>query len=246
MSWSPIAHWDSDANRYVFQRWLETPARQNDANELTLLLEKLLPYGVNSILDLGCGPGYWIHRSLLAHARQCVGVDSSLTRLRLCTQGIPVCADARFLPFRNESFDAVVVIHALEYMPAAKTVLTEVWRVLKPGGVVFVCTKNPFGIPWRMAFFLSEHLAKCAHRPSCLSPDIIVGAWPGELRVLKYLRPRIITDLRDVNDAVRLRLPTRFDTLLDRVSMRLPARLNKWLAWHFVTVLSKGTLPSSA
>lgn len=48
--------------------------------------------------------------------------------------------DATALPYAPESFDAVVISNALHIMPHPEKALSEIWRVLKPGGLLFAPT----------------------------------------------------------------------------------------------------------
>ena len=48
--------------------------------------------------------------------------------------------DATTLPYATESFDAVVISNALHIMPHPEKALSEIWRVLKPEGVLFAPT----------------------------------------------------------------------------------------------------------
>lgn len=45
------------------------------------------------------------------------------------------------LPFANEQFDAVACLEALEFFPDADTALREMWRVLRPGGLLLVSNR---------------------------------------------------------------------------------------------------------
>jgi SAM-dependent methyltransferase len=76
------------------------------------------------VLELGCGDG----RTLAAlGARPCtaVGLDRAPAALALCRplQGRPafmlICGDARRLPFRDRTFDAVLLLHVLGHGRAA-------------------------------------------------------------------------------------------------------------------------------
>lgn len=120
-----------------------------DDNSRVYSVEALLGEAVTAsgqfatILDLGCGDGrgYDVIRSLLPSARYC-GVD---------IEGSPEVAsrqrsDAEFLsyngvdlPFADESFDAVYSRQVFEHIRHPDRVMSEVCRVLKPGGI-FVCS----------------------------------------------------------------------------------------------------------
>ena len=48
-------------------------------------------------------------------------------------------ADIMSLPYEDQSFDVVMAAHVLEHLPDPQTALAEMVRVLKPGGMVFLC-----------------------------------------------------------------------------------------------------------
>jgi SAM-dependent methyltransferase len=56
-----------------------------------------------------------------------------------------VCADAHALPCRTGSVDAVICVSVLEYVHSPERVLEEFYRVLKPGGVIYLSA--PFVFP---------------------------------------------------------------------------------------------------
>jgi ubiquinone/menaquinone biosynthesis C-methylase UbiE len=98
------------------------------------------------ILDCGCGYG-----RLLAKLAQCgyraVGMDFSESMLRQCNIRHPelnlrlVQNDGKTLPFRDHSFDAVLLFTLLTCMPMEseqRSLFAEVQRVLRPSGLVYV------------------------------------------------------------------------------------------------------------
>jgi ubiquinone/menaquinone biosynthesis C-methylase UbiE len=48
-------------------------------------------------------------------------------------------ADVLSLPYDDQSFDVVMAAHVLEHLPDPQRALAEMVRVLRPGGMVFVC-----------------------------------------------------------------------------------------------------------
>ena len=48
-------------------------------------------------------------------------------------------ADVMSLPYEDQSFDFVMAAHVLEHLPDPQRALAEMIRVLKPGGIVFLC-----------------------------------------------------------------------------------------------------------
>ena len=105
-------------------------------------LASVVPGGAATVLDLACGDGYLL--SLLAARRQpglqLVGVDLSAgelaaARRRLGAAAVLHQARAQQLPLADASADVVLCHMALMLMDEAPRVLSEVRRVLKPGGV---------------------------------------------------------------------------------------------------------------
>jgi len=76
-----------------------------------------------------------------------VGADFSREMLKRCTEVIPdatlrvVQTDGRMLPFRNDSFDLVLLFTMLTCVPRdddQRLLLAEVRRVLRLGGLVYI------------------------------------------------------------------------------------------------------------
>jgi SAM-dependent methyltransferase len=93
-------------------------------------------------LDVGSGPGN-VTASLARAAGRgglALGVDISepmLARAVSAEAGAGVGflrADAQQLPFRDETFDAAVSLAVLQLIPNPRTTLSEMVRVLRPGG----------------------------------------------------------------------------------------------------------------
>jgi demethylmenaquinone methyltransferase / 2-methoxy-6-polyprenyl-1,4-benzoquinol methylase len=113
----------------------------------------------SQILELACGTG--ILSSMLAERGKSVtGIDltfgyllASKRKLKLpLAQGT-----AEVLPYRDESFDAMVSSYLAKYVDIQK-VIDECWRVLRPGGVVifhdFTYPKGLMRNLWSMYFAL--------------------------------------------------------------------------------------------
>jgi SAM-dependent methyltransferase len=90
------------------------------------------------VVDLASGSGP-VARELARPGRTVVGVDLSTEELQLAQKrgaGPLVRADARVLPFRDGSVDVVTSALGLVVVQPLATVLAEVARVLRPGGVL--------------------------------------------------------------------------------------------------------------
>jgi SAM-dependent methyltransferase len=64
-----------------------------------------------------------------------------------------VAGDATAMPFGDEAFDRVIAAEVLEHVPADQRALTEIARVLRPGGLLAVTV--PAWLPERICWGLS-------------------------------------------------------------------------------------------
>lgn len=103
------------------------------------------PLPDRQILDAGCGTGgnlEWLRR--YAGNGSITGLDFERDALRFCQQRHHlrlVQASATHLPFADNSFDLVTSFDVLVQIPgegADETAIREMYRVLRPGGIVFV------------------------------------------------------------------------------------------------------------
>lgn len=98
-----------------------------------LLLDALPPYSI--VLDIGCGNG---KNMLYRQDLRTTGIEKSEELCRICrNRGLNVIqGDALSLPFKENTFDAVIMIAVIHHIPPEEhpQVLKEIQRVLKPGG----------------------------------------------------------------------------------------------------------------
>ncbi len=108
-------------------------------------------YGGGQAVDLGCGRGEWLEL-LIEEGFSPTGVDLDEGMLSACQQlGLPaVKADALELLSETESNSQLVVsaFHVVEHISfeQLKTLVTQAFRVLKPGGLLILETPNPENI----------------------------------------------------------------------------------------------------
>lgn len=99
-----------------------------------------------AVLDVGCGCGVPVARSLAAAGHAVTGVDVSGVQIerarRLVPSGTFVRADAAGLDFPGGSFDAVVCLYALIHMPldGQPVLLRRMAGWLRPGGRLLATT----------------------------------------------------------------------------------------------------------
>jgi len=133
-----------------YDQWFTTPLGSLIKRyEGELISGFLRPALGEEILDAGCGTGVFT-AGILTSGSQVVGLDLSLPMLRLAERKFreysfhAIVADMTSLPFKDCSFDKVVSITALEFIPDAKRTVDELFRVAKKGGIIVVATLNSF------------------------------------------------------------------------------------------------------
>ena len=136
--------YSSDANlaaRQSIYRYLQQPVK---IAEWALDLARLA--GDERILDLGCGNGlYLAELARREHRGTVCGADLSLGMLAAAharSGAALLVADAQRLPFADDSFDRVLAIHMLYHVPDRDLCLSEIRRVLRPGGLVLALTNS--------------------------------------------------------------------------------------------------------
>lgn len=92
-----------------------------------------------TVFDVGCGKGIlrkYVGNSIRA---RWVGLDLKLDRANLAKAGyddLYACDFDKTLPVADSSVDVVVVLHVLEHVPRPTFTLSELSRILRPGGVL--------------------------------------------------------------------------------------------------------------
>jgi ubiquinone/menaquinone biosynthesis C-methylase UbiE len=133
----------------------------------------ILPFiNTSPVLELGYGPGH-LQSALKRKGIKVYGLDAShqmgklaVKRLRLngYTPSL-VNGIAQILPFANKSFQSVVATFPTEYIADPQT-LAEIWRVLIPGGDLFILP-----VAWITGKRWIERIAAWIFRLTKQSPD---------------------------------------------------------------------------
>jgi SAM-dependent methyltransferase len=97
------------------------------------------------IIDLGCGPGYFLDAMRDRGYNNMRGVTLSSDDLDICTRHghRVVRSDMNFLDDLDESVDLLFCRHSLEHSPFPFLTLLEYNRVLKPRGVLYIEVPKP-------------------------------------------------------------------------------------------------------
>ncbi|MGI9289073.1 MAG: methyltransferase domain-containing protein [Pseudomonadales bacterium] len=138
----------------------------------TVDFEKFGLQAGDTVLDLGCGEGRHVISAYEEADVHSFGVDLSFADLQTTQEKFQPFAqpdsDARsfglsqanalHLPFADNTFDKVICSEVLEHIPDYRAVLTEIERVLKPGGH-FVASVPRFWPEWLCWAFSDEYHA---------------------------------------------------------------------------------------
>jgi SAM-dependent methyltransferase len=192
------------------------------AGHLLQALRQLAPWAGKTIVDLGCGTGFWLSR-YAADAAQVIGLEPDpLVRARALRAAgqlpraprIQVLAgSAEHTGLADDSVDVVHARFAYFFPPGTDAGLTEVLRVLRPGGRLIAVDND-----YRWGEF-AELLAAASRRPTTEVATTVDGWW----RARGATRHEVRSEWR---------FPSRAD-LAAVLRIEFPARVaDAWLARH--------------
>ena len=107
-------------------------------------MRALAPWAARSLVDLGCGTGYWLP-GYAAEARSVIGIEPDPDLRAIAAQRVAgignatvAAGSAEHLDLPDASIDVVHARFAYFFGPGAEAGLREVRRVLRPGGALVV------------------------------------------------------------------------------------------------------------
>lgn len=157
-----MAYSESVARAYVEKRFPRGSAREHERLITDWLTKSVASEGIAKdferrvgplaglrVLDAGSGNG-GISIAFANHGAHVEGVDIekelvAIARAEATTQGSTAkfsWYEGRTLPFPDQSFDAAVSASVLEHVTEPANYLSEILRVMKPGGVLYLAFPN--------------------------------------------------------------------------------------------------------
>ncbi len=113
------------------------------------IFEWIDPQDDDVILDCACGRGFYLNMFRYVSRARLVGLELEWPIIRKAERNVGHLEDVTLvqgniyrLPFPDNYFDGVVLSEILEHIDDDVGGLREVWRVLKPGGVVAITVPN--------------------------------------------------------------------------------------------------------
>ena len=98
-----------------------------------------------SLLEIGCGNGFFLEEAQARGYAEVRGVEPSAEAVAKASPGVRdriVCDMMRPGLFAEASFDVVCLFQVFDHLPDPAGVLAEAHRVLKPGGLVLILNHN--------------------------------------------------------------------------------------------------------
>jgi len=103
------------------------------------------PSGVDRLLDAGCAWGYGT-RHLTSKSREVVGLEPDPVSAAVFRARYPhlqiVESAMEQIPLEAESFDVILALDSFEHVQDERRSLSELYRLLKPGGTLIVTTPH--------------------------------------------------------------------------------------------------------
>jgi len=175
------ADWWSDEVRWIRTLKNLVPGRLD-------WFEQHIDWSGKAVLDIGCAGGF-MAEAIAEKGAQVTGIDPAAeaiaaARSHAKESGLDLQYDVGVgerLPYPDDSFDAVVCVDVLEHVDDLQQVITEIARVLKPGGMFLFDTINRNPIARFATITLAEDLLRLlprgTHDPDLyIRPDELVAA----------------------------------------------------------------------
>lgn len=129
-----------------YEDWYHTPRGSWIAKrEFKLLLDILKPKSGYSLLDIGCGTGYF-SRCFAQQGLSVTGIDTETKALDFAqkqSQDIKyLLGNAMTLPFRDHAFDYTSAITSFCFIDSPAESLAEMWRVTRRSLVIGLLNRN--------------------------------------------------------------------------------------------------------
>jgi SAM-dependent methyltransferase len=156
------------------------------------IFEWIEPSDDKLILDMPCGRGFYLNMIRYVSKCRLVGADLDWDVMLKAQRNVGQLPDITLsncniyaLPFPDDSFDAVILSEVLEHIDDDVGGLKEIYRVLKPGGVVAITVPNADYPFWWDP--INKSLETLFHRH--IQHGTFAGIWANHVRL--YTRDQL-------------------------------------------------------
>ncbi|HWR13916.1 MAG TPA: class I SAM-dependent methyltransferase [Terriglobales bacterium] len=240
MSVPPVA---TTSSREAYDTWHLKPDIDIEANtpwhsmlKPLLLNEKL---SGKRVLEIGCGRGdfsCWLAINTRAHLTAADFSFSGVTRGKELASSLGLdidweVTDMQSIAHSDSSFDYVVSCDTIEHVPDPRRGVSELARVLRPGGKLFLTTPNYLNL---MGLYRGYMRLKGTPFTETGQPINHLVMLPRTLRWIRHAGLRV---LRHESRGMYLPIPGRPWMLVDKLDH--PRVITRWLGLHSMVVAGK-------
>lgn len=118
--------------------------------KIRMLLSKVKPKHNWNVIDLGCGGGYLSEELYRKVNCQITGIDFSIEAINLSKErlsDLPIkfmYSNLTKTEMSSKSADLIICSGSLEHVKNIESALTEISRLLKQGGILYITTSNKY------------------------------------------------------------------------------------------------------
>lgn len=161
-------HYQEDASYFNYFKEQESASDKEEIRRLNQAIIHHIPEKAELILDVGCGNG-WVAKYFLPRGKKVVSMDISIANPVNVLKENPgenhaaIVADAYWLPFKKNIFDAIIASEIMEHVYDPKLFITGIMEVLKPGGKLVITTPYNEKIEYFLCVHCNKPTPKNAH-----------------------------------------------------------------------------------
>ena len=118
-------------------------------------LLELNAFGVRkrSLMEIGCGNGFFLEEALEQGYESVFGVEPSQSAVESASRRVRpgiICDVMRPSLFSHEQFDVICMFQVLDHIPDPATLLDECLKILRPGGLILCLNHNVSALSARL------------------------------------------------------------------------------------------------
>lgn len=178
-----IEHYKTDAQEFDYFEE-KSGATLHDERRVHETIIHAIPNDFSSILDVGSGSA-WIAKEYAKKDKNVISFDISSVNTKKAKKIVsdnnhtPVTGDSFFLPFKTASFDIVVSSEVIEHVVDPTAFITELFRVVKPGGKLIITTPYKEKLQYSLCIHCNKKTPLHAHIHS-FDEHILKNLYKGE------------------------------------------------------------------
>lgn len=151
----------SDYNDYDYKKifWEDVDRAYEDMAD-RIAIRRLLPAKIDKFVDIAGGYGR-LAKEYLPRAKHVTIFDYSKTELKQAKDKFgdritTKAGNVYDIPFKDHTFDALMMIRATHHLKDMKKVTKELYRILKPGGIAVVEVANKKTLPKILRYWFKK------------------------------------------------------------------------------------------